>query len=118
MIEFLRFLNGIVSNDTMSTIIDWIIRVLVLTFFGIGIRYTIKSIIPKIKENILTIITTISILLGSITITYLYHTSDIILQNIWEFIIFWLISNGLYQMVGKDICKRLDNFLDRKFGKN
>ncbi|MFW6272259.1 MAG: hypothetical protein ACOC2U_00550 [bacterium] len=118
MMEFLQFLVGILSDDAMINIVTWIIRIFVLTLFGIGIRYTIINMFPKIKEYILTIIITISILSGSSVIQFAYQPADIMLKNIWELLVFWLISNGLYQITGKDICKRLDHWLDRKFGEN
>lgn len=118
MIEFLRFISGILVNDTMVNIISWIIRVLVLALFGIGMRYTIINMFPKVKEYFITIVVTVSILTGSFIITFAYQPSDTMLKNIWEIIVFWLISNALYQITGKDICKRLDCFLDRKFGEN
>ena len=118
MMEFLQFLSSILTNDTMSSIVGWIIRILVLTLFGIGMRYTIINMFPKVKEYILTIIVTFSIFSGSMIIQFAYQPADRMIKNIWEFVVFWLISNALYQMVGKDICKRLDCFLDRKFGEN
>ena len=118
MMEFLQFLVGVLSGDVMINIVTWIIRVLVLALFGIGMRYTIVNMFPKVKEYVLTIIVTLSILFGSIIIQFAYQPADRMIKNVWELIVFWLISNALYQMVGKDICKRLDCFLDRKFGEN
>ena len=118
MIEFLQFLVGILSGDAMINIVTWIIRVLVLALFGVGMRYTIVNMFPKVKEYVMTIAITLSILLGSTIIQFAYQPADQMIKNVWELLVFWLISNALYQMAGKDICKRLDCWLDRKFGKN
>lgn len=107
--------------DFVMELIQHIIRIITLTLFGTGVRYSmLKMFSLDITEKLTNTIVFIFILLGSLTITDVYFKTEsmTILRYFWESIVFGMISVIGYVAIGKDICTRIDDFLDNKFGKN
>jgi hypothetical protein len=117
IIQILNFF-GNYALDYGMTLIRYFFRFCTLVFFGIGLRYTIANMFgiilnPKFKN----ILISLSLLVGSIATTFLYNYNEIGIM-IWETIIFWFVANAGYVLFGNDLCHRMDNFLDKKFGRN
>lgn len=119
IMQILNFLGDHALTYAMD-LIRYVVRFSALVLFGIGLRYTlIKMFGLKLKENHTNIIISIFLLFGSVLITIIYHSAEVKLsQMIWETIFFWLVSNGGYFLLAKDLCKRVDDFLDNRFGQN
>ena len=104
------------AGDYGLVIIQHLVRITTIFLFGLGSVYVptrqLSLNIPKPKQHLISLV---AMALASVVITGIYHYTTLP-RFIWESIVFWIIGNVVYVILGHHFYKRMDNFLDKKIG--
>jgi hypothetical protein len=114
------FLNTILDSagEYAVVLVRHLVRIATIFLAGLGVVSIItKQLGIPVKKKTQTLIGMGVMLLTSIIISILYHYSTIV-RLLWESLVFWVIGNVVYMVLGYHFYNRMDNFLDKKIGEN
>lgn len=95
-----------------------LVRLLTLTLGGLGTVYIFhRQLSIKMSMAARHKLALVSMLVYSGFVTYVYFEAPL-KRMLWETFIYWVIANVFYVIFGWTLFSRMDDFLDKRFGKD
>jgi uncharacterized membrane protein YfcA len=106
------------AGEYAVVIVQYIVRITTIFLAGLGTVYIptrqLGMKIPVLRQHLIALI---AMLVSSTVITAIYHYTTFG-RFLWESIVFWIICNVVYVVLGQHFYNRIDNFLDKKLGED
>lgn len=106
------------GGEVAKEAFGYIVRLLTITLGGLGTVYIVhRQLGLKVCLAARHKLALASMLVYSAIVTFVYFEAELKCM-VWETFIYWVISNVIYVIFGTTLFSRMDNFLDKRLGKD